>query len=72
MTSPMPTHLTSAIRQRIALLREAWHVDQAHTQPIPQLRDYPLAAQRREHRNNEGDSTPTFPGRQSDDARSNR
>jgi hypothetical protein len=72
MTSPMPAHLTTAIRQRIAWLREAWHVDQVYAQPIPQLSDYPLVAQRREHRNHPGDSTPTFPSPQSDDVRSKR
>jgi hypothetical protein len=67
MNSPMPAHLMAAIRQRIAWLREAWHVDEAYLRPQPRLRDYPFASRRPEP-----STSPTFPGRQSHDQRSTR
>lgn len=65
MTSPLPAHLVAAIGQRIAWLREAWHVTEAY--PQPRLRDYPFAPRRPEP-----STSPTFPSRQSHDTRSTR
>jgi hypothetical protein len=45
MSSPLPPHLSEAIRERIAVLREAWGLDEAPSQP--RLRGYPTFPSRR-------------------------
>jgi hypothetical protein len=39
MTSPLPAHLAAAIRERIAVLRVARHLDDGH--PTPQTPTFP-------------------------------
>lgn len=65
MTSPLPAHLSIAIRQRIAELREVWRVDEVYAQIQPQL-DYPATRWRPERRQDPGSTTRTFPGRHRD------
>jgi hypothetical protein len=47
MTSPLPPHLAQVIRERIALLREAWNLDEVPSQP--RLRAYPTHSARHAH-----------------------
>jgi hypothetical protein len=42
MTTRIPAHFVEAIRDRIALLREAWNLDDGHSGGQPRLRGYPL------------------------------
>jgi hypothetical protein len=65
MTSPLPTHLSIAIRQHIAVLREVWRVDEVCAQIQPQL-DYPATRLRPERRPDPGATSRTFPGRHRD------
>jgi hypothetical protein len=44
MSSPLPPHLSEAIRERIAVLREAWHLDEAPSRP--RLNGYPTFPRR--------------------------
>jgi hypothetical protein len=67
MTSPLPAHLTSDIRRRIAWLRETWRVDEVYAHP--QLTGNPIAQQRSEPAR-PGSSAPTFPRPHRNDARS--
>jgi hypothetical protein len=54
MNTPLPAHLVAGIRQRIALLREAWQIDEVYASP--RHTGYPMA--------------PTSPQPHSNDARS--
>jgi hypothetical protein len=66
-TSPLPAHLTVAIRERIAVLRETWHLDEVYALPRPQ--DHPSTGRRPGHHSGPGATTPTFPGPHGDDVR---
>jgi hypothetical protein len=48
MSSPMPPHLVEVIRERIALLREAWRLDLPPSQP--RLKGYPTVPSRQHDR----------------------
>jgi hypothetical protein len=41
MNTPLPAHLVAGIRQRIALLREAWQIDEIYASP--RHTGYPMA-----------------------------
>jgi hypothetical protein len=70
MTSPLPAHLAAAIRERIAVLRETWHVDEAHGPWQAGPQDQPATRRRPGHDERPGTAYPTFPSPHRDDARS--
>ena len=43
MTSPLPAHLAVAIRERIAVLREAWNLDEVSAPSHRWPQDHPVA-----------------------------
>jgi hypothetical protein len=48
MTEQFPARLAAAIRERIAVLRQAWDVNDGTTTAPPRVRDYPMSrAERR-------------------------
>jgi hypothetical protein len=42
MTEPFPARLAAAISERIAVLRQAWDVDDAIASAPPRVRGYPM------------------------------
>lgn len=65
MTSPLPAHLSDAIRLRIAVLREVWRVDEVCAQIQPPL-GYSTTLWRPERRPDPGATSRTFPTRHRD------
>jgi len=47
MTEQFPARLAVAIRERIAVLRQAWDVDDRAASASPRLRDYPITRPKR-------------------------
>jgi len=43
MTEPFPARLAAAIRERIAVLRQAWDVDDGTASATPRVRGYPMS-----------------------------
>jgi hypothetical protein len=64
MTTPLPPSIALAIRERISLLREAWHVDEVYAQPQSRDRS-PIARDRTRG----ATSSPRFPAPHGDDLR---
>lgn len=42
MTEPFPARLTAVIRERIAVLRQPWEVDDGTAGASPRVRNYPM------------------------------
>jgi hypothetical protein len=61
MTSPLPAHLAVAIRERIAVLREAWNLDEVSAPSHRWPQDHPATGRRPRHHATPGATTPTFP-----------
>lgn len=71
MTSPMPAHISAAIQQRIAVLREVWRVEEAYGHPPHTRRATPpVPRPRHEFFRHPGSTSPTFPGADRSDLRS--
>ena len=49
MTEQFPAHLAAAIRERIAVLRQAWDADDGTTSTPPRVRGYPMSHPQRSH-----------------------
>ncbi len=47
MTEQFPARLAVAVRERIAVLRLAWDLDDRTASASPRLRDYPMARPKR-------------------------
>ena len=47
MTEQFPAHLSAAIRERIAVLRQAWDADDGTASPPRRVRGYPMSHPRR-------------------------
>jgi hypothetical protein len=47
MTEQFPARLSVAIRERIAVLRQAWDVDDRTASDSPRLNDYPMTRPKR-------------------------
>ena len=47
MTEQFPVRLATAIRERIALLRQAWDVDDGTASASPRVQDYPMIRTKR-------------------------
>ena len=47
MTEQFPTRLATAIRERIAVLREAWDLHDGTASASPRVQDYPMSRPRR-------------------------
>jgi hypothetical protein len=43
MTEQFPAHLAAAIRERIAVLRQAWDLDEGIATAPPRVRGYPMS-----------------------------
>ena len=74
MSTPLPAHLATSIRRRIAWLREEWQIDEVYASPqhrgYPMVRRPELANQRAKAATSPGAPSPTFPQPHRDDARS--
>jgi hypothetical protein len=74
MTTTFPAHLAETIRSRIAVLREAWQLDDFTTGSQPRLQGYPTSDTRAHSRTGDQRRTPrpytTFPRPRTHESRS--